>query len=279
MTSKRILVADCFQPELLPLMQKEGLPPIGETEVAMLNDLDSTLDCEICYAADVAQPLPDSKAIAKFDGMLWSGTPLSVLDSIPEVNRQIELMQSAFNAGIPIFGICGGLQVGVVAAGGKVIKNPVGLESPVARNIKLTQSGLDHAMFQFRKLSFDAFCDHFDMATELPEGAEMLAGNDIAQIQAIAFTIEQSEFWGVQYHPDFGLEHFRAMSAFRRDAWKENGLARDDEDVDNYTAMAKRLEENRDDHAAAWILGIGSDVLDINTRRSEVRAWLKEKIQ
>lgn len=278
MNRKRILVADCFPPEILPALSEMGIAPIGETEVALLKGLHDNLDCEICFPADTGQPLPDSTSLRQFDGMLWSGTSLSVNDAVPGMQRQIELMQSAYNAGLPVFGICGGLQVGVVAAGGKVIRNPRGLQSPVARQIKIRREAMNHPMFQYRDLSFDAFCDHFDLVSRLPEGGEALAGNDSAAVQAAAFNVGQSELWGVQYHPDFGLEHFCAVSEYRRQDWIEHGLAGSDTDVDSYVSIARRLKNDPQDRAAANFLGIGKDLVDETVRRSEIRAWLTTKI-
>lgn len=278
MSNKRILVADCFPPEMLPLMEEMGVAPIGETEVAIVNDLQPGIETEICYAADASQALPDKKTIAKFDGMLWSGTPLSVNDDVPAMHRQIALMQSAFDSGIPLFGICGGLQVAVVAAGGEVIRNPQGLESPVARQIKVHNDARAHPMFQHRDNSFDAFCDHFDLVTKLPGGGQVLASNDICSVQAASFHVGESEFWGVQYHPDFGFDYFRSIAQFRRQDWIDHGLAGSDADVDYYVSLARRLEENVDDKAAANILGIGKDIINKNTRYSEIRAWLETKI-
>jgi len=276
---RRVLVADCFPPDLLPEMERNGLLRMGQAEVVMVNEFDAAIDCDVCYPADPSQNLPDSSEIARYDGMLWSGTTFSTTEDVLEIQRQITLMQSAFAAGVPIFGICGGLQVAAVAAGGRVVENPKGLESGIARQIRLTSTGATHPMFQFRQSGFDAVCDHYDVVVELPGESTVLATNAMAEVQAAIFHVGESEFWGVQYHPDMDLSHLRALPSFRRKDWVKHGLVRDDADMDLFQDMASRLESNPNDKAAAWLLGVGQDILDPILRRAEVHAWLLEHIQ
>ena len=72
------------------------------------------------------------------------------------MQRQIELAKAVFAAGVPCFGSCWGLQVGVAAAGGTVVRDPRGREFGFARRIMLSAVGRDHAMFQGKPEVFEA---------------------------------------------------------------------------------------------------------------------------
>lgn len=274
MARPRILVVDCFPPEFRPVLARLSLPPIAETEISLLRSIVPDVECDVVAAADPAATLPARKALAGYHGVLWTGTPLSVMDDVPGMHRQLDLMRTVFAAGVPVFGICGGLQVGVAAAGGRVGRNPNGLESGIARRIRLTAAGRGHPMFHQRMSGFDALCDHFDAVESLPPGAEVLAGNDACAVQALAFRAGDCDFWGVQYHPDFSLSHLRALPDLRDQDWLQAGLVQDGSDIAFIRDAATRLEQNPLDRAAAWLLGVDGAILDTRARTAEVRAWL-----
>ena len=62
---------------------------------------------------------------------------LNIYNETKSIINQIELAKELFKRKNKIFGSCWGLQVLVTAAGGKVRKNPNGLEAVLAKNIKL----------------------------------------------------------------------------------------------------------------------------------------------
>jgi GMP synthase (glutamine-hydrolysing) len=243
--------------------------------VALLKSIDPDLDCDITCIADVDEPIPARETLGDFRGVLWTGTPLSVMDDVPGMRRQLDFMKTVFDAGLPVLGICGGLQVGVAVAGGKVTRNPKGLESGVARRIQITDAGREHPLFQYRDGPFDALCDHFDSAQSLPAGAQVLAFNEACPVQAVAFRAGESDFWGVQYHPDFTLSHLRAISELRAGDWLQAGLVRDAADVEFIRRTATRLEQDAQDRSAAWLLGLDAAILDPQARVAEVRAWVE----
>lgn len=59
-------------------------------------------------------------ALSDFDGIVITGSPLSVYKTRPEVTRQIELAREAFECGVPMYGSCWGLQLMTAALGGVV---------------------------------------------------------------------------------------------------------------------------------------------------------------
>ena len=83
--------------------------------------------------------MPNGNGLDDYDGVAITGSALNVYDGSGEVERQIDLARAVYASGTSFFGSCWGLQVAAVASGGTVIKNPVGREIGIARNIALTE--------------------------------------------------------------------------------------------------------------------------------------------
>jgi GMP synthase (glutamine-hydrolysing) len=222
--------------------------------------------------------LPEGMALSDFDGIAWTGAPLNAYTEKPEVRRHVELAHAAFLSGVPCFGSCWGLQVMVVALGGKVHKNPHGLQRGVARAIQLTEAGRNHPMYTGKAPVFDALCIHRDAVAALPEGAAVLAANSQCDVQAMAVQVDGRSFWGVQYHPEFDLHQISAM--YKRSAHRlvEGGFARTEDEA---RAIAEDLRTLHDDPARrdlAWRYGITTDILDADRHRREFANWLRVKV-
>ena len=68
--------------------------------------------------------LPQGMAIGDFDGVVITGSPLSVYKPVPAVTRQIDLAREVFASGVPSYGSCWGLQLMTAALGGVVRAEP-----------------------------------------------------------------------------------------------------------------------------------------------------------
>ncbi|MEQ1611729.1 MAG: type 1 glutamine amidotransferase [Hyphomicrobiaceae bacterium] len=235
------------------------------------------LDCFILAAAD-GERLPQGMQLTDFHGIAWTGSPLGAYESSPAVTGQIELARTVFQSGVPCFGSCWGLQVMAVALGGKVHLNPKGYEIGVARQIRLTDEGRAHPMYDGKASVFDAVCVHQDEVCELPAGSRVLAGNDVSTIQAVVIEDGGRSFWGVQYHPEFGLAQISAL--FRRRAARlvKDGLARTEGEVEGLAADFMALHHDRARRDLAWRYGIGRDVLDDTIHRREFANWIRQKV-
>ena len=145
--------------------------------------------CEI-HAADMA-----FEAIEAFDarGIILSGGPSSVHDEgAPDVDPRL------FELGLPVLGICYGLQLLVARLGGRVEKAD---ESEYGRAyLRLEKTG-DRL---FEGLSPQAnhvvWMSHGDRVLELPPGYEILATSDNSPFAAIRHC--QRPIWGLQFHPE-----------------------------------------------------------------------------
>ena len=236
-----------------------------------------TLDCFVVNAAD-GERLPQGMQLSDFHGIAWTGSPLGAYEASPAVTGQISLAREAFQSGVPCFGSCWGLQVMAVARGGKVHLNPKGYEIGIARQIRLTPEGRVHPMFEGKAETFDAICVHQDEVAELPEGARVLAGNLVSDVQAAVIEDGERSFWGVQYHPEYPLSQISALFRRRVARLLNEGFVRSEAEIlamaDDYQA----LDRQRGRTDLAWRYGIGRDVLDDRLHRLEFANWLRHKV-
>ncbi|WP_353569840.1 glutamine-hydrolyzing GMP synthase [Candidatus Albibeggiatoa sp. nov. BB20] len=151
--------------------------------------------CEI-YPYDV-----DLQAIQDFKpkGIILSGSPESVNDC--DVSYQAP--QAIFDMGVPILGICYGMQTmakqlgGIVGAAGSrefgYAQVRAHGHSELLKHIEDHISPSGHGLL-------DVWMSHGDQVTELPDGFKLIASTDNAPIAGIAD--EQRHFYGLQFHPE-----------------------------------------------------------------------------
>ncbi len=148
-------------------------------------------------------PVEEIKA-RKPKGIIFSGGPASVnQEGAPKVDSSI------YELGIPIFGICYGMQLMTVQLGGQVVH-------PEVREYGKAMLQVDQASGLWKGLGGERQCwmSHGDSVTELPEGFSIAAHTDHTPVAAMIN--EQRHFYGVQFHPEVKhtpdgqtmLEHF-----------------------------------------------------------------------
>jgi len=277
----RLLVINCTPEALL-----QRIAALGSRSYAALF-LDSigqhvpdgrALDHFVLNVAD-GEGLPQGVQLGDFDGVWISGSPLNVyrLDQ-PTVREQIELARAIWQAEIPAFGTCWGLQLMAAALGGTVHLNPRGREIGVARRICLTEAGRSHALFHGKEGAFDALCSHEDEVATLPSGATVLASNATSAIQAAAIRDGRKAFWGVQYHPEFDFAAVAAIIALRVERHLDEGLARSREEVAAIVSDFRDLAREPARKDLAWRYGVGADVLESKARTIEFGNWLRAEV-
>lgn len=250
----------------------------GNGYAATLKRLNKDLECDIVRPADEVPKLPDGVSIDDYDGAVITGSALNIYSLEPAVERQIELAKAVFAAGVPCFGSCWGLQVGVTAAGGSVVRNPRGREFGFGRRITLTQAGRDHPMFQGKPEVFEAPTVHVDTVESLPAGATPLAHNDMG-LQAAEIKLKSgATFWGVQYHPEYSCAEIAAMARRYADVLIRDGLVKDATELDALTADLVALNERPEDQRLAWRFGVGPAITDLTVRLAELRNWLERQV-
>jgi GMP synthase (glutamine-hydrolysing) len=138
----------------------------------------------------------------KPDGVILSGGPESVTgDGTPRANELV------FGLGVPVLGICYGMQTMAHQLGGKVnasSKKEFGYAKVRhAAKSRLFEGIEDHS--EDGKGVLDVWMSHGDKVTELPTGFIAVGESDNAPLAAMAN--EDKQFYGVQFHPEVTHTH------------------------------------------------------------------------
>jgi len=123
-------------------------------------------------------------------GIVLSGGPSSVYDQgAPHADKKV------FELGVPVLGICYGLQFMVYALGGKV--RPAAKREYGHAKVELQAS--DSQLFQGLPKLLAVWMSHGDSAEELPTGFRLTAKTPHA---VAAIENPERKMWAVQFHPE-----------------------------------------------------------------------------
>ena len=131
-------------------------------------------------------------------GVILSGGPESVSDAAPP-----KAPDSVFKLGVPVLGICYGMQTMAAQLGGKVSPSShrefgyaqVTVDSPC----RLLDGLRDHIDAQHRPL-LDVWMSHGDSVTQLPSG--FIGVGHTTSVPLAAMADETRRFYAVQFHPE-----------------------------------------------------------------------------
>lgn len=131
-------------------------------------------------------------------GIILSGGPNSVYEE--ETPRAPQVV---FELGVPVLGICYGMQTMAAQLGGKVenaAKREFGYAEIRARgHTALLRDIQDHVNDEGHGL-LDVWMSHGDKVTELPSGFKVMASNAATPMAGMADDVRK--FYGVQFHPE-----------------------------------------------------------------------------
>ena len=147
----------------------------------------------------------DDDFIRDFDpaGIILSGGPNSVYE-----NETPKAPQVVFELGIPVLGICYGMQTMAAQLGGKVESGMVrefGYAELRARGHSKLFDGIEDKTNNQGHGLLDVWMSHGDKVTELPPGFTVIASNDSTPIAAMAD--EGRKYYAVQFHPEVTHTH------------------------------------------------------------------------
>jgi GMP synthase (glutamine-hydrolysing) len=277
----RLLIVNCTHDSLLHSLVALGSRPYDAQfidSVSRYLPAGQPLETFTLNIGD-GEGLPQGVQLGDFDGAWLSGSPLNVYrPEQPTVREQLDLARAVWDAGVPAFGSCWGLQLMTAALGGTVHLNPDGREIGVARRICPTEAGRRHALYDGKQAAFDALCSHEDEVETLPAGAELLASNAVSRVQAMAIEEDGKSFWGVQYHPEFDFASVAAIIAIRAQRHLDEGLALTPAEVDTIVADFRALAQDPARKDLVWKYGLHEDVLDPQVRGTEFGNWLRAKV-
>jgi GMP synthase (glutamine-hydrolysing) len=165
---------------------------------------EANIFCEI-YPWDVS-----SEFIKNYQasGIILSGGPMSVLNNPNDTMEETPFApQIVFDLGVPVLGICYGMQTMAQQLGGSV-------EHGITREFGHASIRIEPKTRLFGDLH-DGFCEktektllnvwmsHGDKVTSIPEGFKVIASTDSCPIAAIEDNVRR--FYAVQFHPE--VEH------------------------------------------------------------------------
>ncbi|WP_194089826.1 glutamine-hydrolyzing GMP synthase [Vibrio hibernica] len=132
------------------------------------------------------------------DGIILSGGP----ESVTEANSP-RAPEYVFNAGVPVFGICYGMQTMSEQLGGKVAGSNE-REFGYAQ-VKMIEdcalfANIEDAISEDGKPLLDVWMSHGDKVVEIPSGFTKVAQTDTCPYAAMAN--DEKRFYGVQFHPE-----------------------------------------------------------------------------
>ena len=277
----RLLIVNCTADALLQRLAAQGSRPYDALFLESVSrhlPAGQSIESFTLNVGD-GEGLPQGAQLRDFDGAWLSGSPLNVYrPEQPTVREQLDLARAIWNAGVPAFGSCWGLQLMTAALGGTVRLNPNGREIGVARRISATEAGRAHAMFEGKEAAFDALCSHEDEVETLPAGAELLASNATSRVQAMAVRDGARSFWGVQYHPEFDFGSVAAIISLRAQRHLDEGLAGTAGEVDTIVSDFQALARGPVRKDLVWKYGLHADVLDAGLRTREFGNWLNTQV-
>ena len=277
MKRPRILVIDGNRAATREQQVAAGGRPSGEGYVEVLLSLHADLHCDIVRPADAPVVFPDGASLSAYNGVAITGSALNIYAGGDHIDRQIELMRAVFDAGLPCFGSCWGLQLAVTAGGGVVQANPQGREFGFGRRIALTATGRAHPMYAGKPDVFEAVTVHKDIIATLPANSTELARNDMG-LQAAEIRRGRSVFWGVQYHPEYSFADIAATAQRYGEVLVTEGLFRDRADLDHYVGELRSLQTRPDDARLTWQHGLGSALSKPALKLAEINNWLQSQV-
>ena len=123
--------------------------------------------------------------------IIFSGGPNSVIgEDSPKIDRKI------YKLGIPILGICYGMQLmASQLPGGKVTKAEQGEYGKAKINILK-----DEGLFNDIENKSQVWMSHWDRVEKIPDGFEITANTEITPSAAMQNV--EKDFYGVQFHPE-----------------------------------------------------------------------------
>ncbi len=148
-------------------------------------------------------------------GIIFSGSPESA--NTADSPRPPEFL---YESGLPILGICYGMQIMAEMFGGKVegsAKSEFGYAKVDACAPSALFDGIEDSVNAEGVAQLDVWMSHGDKVTQVPPGFEIVARTESAPIAAMANA--ERNYFGIQFHPEVThtLQGLRLLERYVRD--------------------------------------------------------------
>ena len=194
----------------------------------------------------------------QYNGIIFTGGAMRLNDMTDEIKKHINFASNCFKHNNKILAICWGLQVCSTAAGGKVAPGKNGAHIGIATEVEINENGKKNPIYKNKKLKFNTPAFNFDEVCELPEGATLLASDKVNNIMGTYFKSENSEVWGLQYHPDYEYWQMINLSNERMGKMIAKEYFKNEEAFKKHIDFIKSEEKN----------------LDFENKTYEIKNWL-----
>ena len=194
----------------------------------------------------------------QYNGIIFTGGAMRLNDMTDEIKKHINFASNCFKHSNKILAICWGLQVCTTAAGGKVAPGKNGAHIGIATNVEINEDGKKNPIYKNKKLKFNTPAFNFDEVRELPKGATLLASDKVNNVMGVHFKWENSEVWGLQYHPDYEYWQMINLSNERMGKMIAKEYFKDEEAFNKHINLIKSEEKN----------------LDFKNKTYEIQNWL-----
>jgi GMP synthase (glutamine-hydrolysing) len=170
-------------------------------------------------------------------GVILSGGPESVIDSTPPAAPM-----SVFTLGVPVLGICYGMQTMAAQLGG-VVENALhrefGHALVRARGHTALLKDIEDQVTPEGFGMLDVWMSHGDHVIEMPAGFKLMASTDNAPIAGMGD--ETRRFYGVQFHPEVThtRQGHRILERFVRQICATSGLWKPDNIIEDMLARIR----------------------------------------
>ena len=213
---------------------------------------------------DIVEPIDNNSiskiisSLKKYDGVVLTGSTLRLNEDIKEVKKHIEFAKICFKYEKKIFAACWGLQVTVMAAGGKCRVAPKGPHIGIASDIELTEEGKRHKIYSTKPEKFTTPAFNYDEVEIPPKNSILLASDKINKFQALHFYVGKSEIWGLQYHPEIPYDYMLKLIKHRSKAMLEKSVFKSQYEIDQHINFIEKAkldlsEDKRTIELKNWI--------------------------
>ncbi|WP_191602618.1 glutamine-hydrolyzing GMP synthase [Marinomonas algicola] len=175
----------------------------------------------------------DDQEVKDFDpkGIILAGGP----ESVPEPGSP-RAPDAVFNLGVPVLGICYGMQTMAEQMGGKVAASDIrefGYAQIRTHDESSLLQGIEDHIANNGVPLLDVWMSHGDKVTTMPEGFALMASTESCPIAGMVN--ESKKFYGVQFHPEVThtKQGGRILSRFVKDIcacetlWTPANIAQD----------------------------------------------------
>ena len=234
---KKILIVEGNTREENSEFSQVGINTHTESLIESINFYKKKLDIDIANPSSDKNLSNSIDDLNKYDGLIWGGSSLNIYNDTEEIRRQINFMRECQSKIKKIFAICWGLQVAVTVAGGEVKKSINGAHRGIAHDILINKKGSNHPMYINKKIQFNSLAFNFDEVVKIPINSTVLSSNKTNYVMGLHFKTNQSDIWGIQYHPEITYEKMVSLIHFRKDRLIDKGAFKNQEEINTHVSM------------------------------------------